>query len=112
MYCLHCGDCCKRMRPISAPDPCPYLIERELDGQQYVLCSIYDNRPEECRNHSFPARVCPIGASLLDLPTTDALRKRIDDGFTLTEALKRVEGRDEVHTWAVGSSAKRYSADA
>ena len=79
MYCLHCGDCCKRMSPLSAPEPCPHLIE----CCTWVFCGIYDRRPEECRKHDFPARVCPVGASMLDLPTTDALRKRIDDGFKM-----------------------------
>ena len=79
MYCLHCGDCCRRMSPLSAPEPCPHLVERGT----FVFCGIYDRRPEECRKHDFPARVCPVGASMLDLPTTDALRKRIDDGFSL-----------------------------
>ncbi len=79
MYCLHCGDCCRRMSPLSAPEPCPHLIERGT----FVFCGIYDRRPEECRKHDFPARVCPVGASMLDLPTTDALRKRIDDGFEM-----------------------------
>ena len=44
--------------------------------------------PEQCDNGEtacspFPARVCPIGASMLDLPTSDALRKRIDDGYSM-----------------------------
>jgi hypothetical protein len=79
MYCLHCGYCCKRMSPLSAPEPCPHLIERGT----FVFCGIYDRRPEECRKHDFPARACPIGASMLDLTTSDALRKRIDDGFSM-----------------------------
>jgi hypothetical protein len=83
--CLHCGDCCRRMSPLSEPDPCPHIIERERDGQKYTLCGIYEHRPEECRKHVFHARVCPIGASLLDIPTTDRLHKRIDDGFNLSK---------------------------
>lgn len=27
MYCLHCGDCCRRMSPISHPAPCPHIVE-------------------------------------------------------------------------------------
>jgi hypothetical protein len=68
------------MSPLSAPEPCPHLMERGT----FVFCGIYDRRPEECRKHGFPARVCPVGASMLDLPTSDALRKRIDDGFAMT----------------------------
>jgi len=69
------------MSPLSAPEPCPHLIERGT----FVFCGIYDRRPEECRKHEFPARVCPVGASMLDLPTSDALRKRIDDGFAMMD---------------------------
>lgn len=90
MYCLHCGDCCRRMSPLSAPLPCPNIVEIKKDGQKYVFCGIYNIRPERCRKHEFIARVCPIGASLLDLPTPDSLRKRIDDGFELTLNLKGV----------------------
>jgi hypothetical protein len=89
--CLHCGDCCRRLSPLSAPAPCPHLVTREKDDQVYTFCGIYSRRPEECRRHEFHARVCPVGASLLDLPTPDALRKRIDDGFFLiTEKGKEV----------------------
>jgi hypothetical protein len=79
MYCLHCGDCCKRMSPLSAPEPCPHLIERET----FFFCGIYDSRPKECSNHRFHTRVCPVGDSILNLQTLDAIRKRIDDGYSL-----------------------------
>jgi len=83
MYCLHCGDCCKRMSPISAPEPCPHLIE---DGD-FVFCGIYEDRPEECKNHTFHARVCPVGASVLNIQDTEKLRQRIDVGFEKTCSL-------------------------
>ena len=83
MNCLHCGDCCRRMSPYSAPKPCPYIIEKTKDRQTYILCSIYDKRPQECVNHSFSSRVCPIGLSMTNISDSESLRKRIDDGFSL-----------------------------
>ena len=71
------------MSPLSAPEPCPHLIGRGT----FVFCGIYESRPEACRRHDFPSRVCPVGASILDLLTVDLLRKRIDDGFELTTAI-------------------------
>ncbi len=91
MYCLHCGDCCRRMSPLSAPDPCPHIVEREKDGQIYVLCGVYDRRPEQCRNHDYPSRVCPVGADFLNISMSDALRKRIDDGYELCCSLNEEE---------------------
>jgi len=88
MYCLHCGDCCRRMSPISAPDPCPHLVEIGT----FVFCGIYENRPKECRDHDYPARVCPIGASMLNLPTPDDLRQRIDEGYAMTSGLCALSG--------------------
>jgi hypothetical protein len=76
MYCLHCGDCCKRLSPISSPEPYPYIIEKEKDGQIYVLCGTYDKRPKECINHQFPARVCPIGNSIIQSLNSDQLRHK------------------------------------
>ena len=80
MYCLHCGDCCKRMSPISNPDPCPYLRE---DGT-FVFCDRYESRPEECIRHTFHgARFCPIGLDVLGLSypeDTEKIRIRIDEG--------------------------------
>jgi hypothetical protein len=84
MYCLHCGDCCRRMSPLSAPEPCPHICEAEHGGQTFTLCAVYRNRPKECANHTFPARICPIGISVLGLDDLDAIRKRIDDGWRLT----------------------------
>ena len=82
MYCLHCGDCCKRMSPISTPDPCPYIVE--IDG--FIFCGDYEHRPEECSNHFFPMRFCPIGMDVLKLQSLDEVRIRIDKGY---EYIKR-----------------------
>jgi len=67
------------MSPISTPEPCPHIIE--IDS--FVFCAIYADRPDECRDHILPFKVCPIGASMLEINSTDELRKRIDDGHYL-----------------------------
>ena len=81
MDCLHCGDCCKRMSPISAPEPCPHIRE---DGD-FVFCSNYERRIEECINHTFHgARFCPIGLDVLGLEyprDTELIRERLDTGW-------------------------------
>ena len=78
MYCLHCGDCCKRMSPITGKgEPCPNIIE----NGDFVFCSKYEDRPEECKNHGFPSRFCPIGIDMLELKNTEDIRQRIDEGF-------------------------------
>ena len=84
MYCLHCGDCCLRMSPLSAPDPCPHL---EQQGDFY-FCKVYERRPEQCKKHDFPSRFCPIGMSILKLDSLDAVRERIDEGWERTEKLR------------------------
>ena len=88
MYCLYCGDCCKRMSPISQPDSCPYLIEQ--DG--FCFCSVYDQRPKECQDHEYPARFCPIGLDVLklDINNTDAIRQRIDTGLEMIKEMHYV----------------------
>ena len=70
MECLACGDCCKRMSPLSpepadgwTTEPCPLL---EMHGD-IAHCARYQERPGECAAHGFPARVCPIGLSVLGL---------------------------------------------
>jgi len=81
MYCLYCGDCCLRMSPISHPEPCPNIIKNDT----FYFCKDYKNRPDECKNHQFPSRFCPIGMEKLNLDTPDKTRKRIDDGWSLIE---------------------------
>jgi hypothetical protein len=77
MDCLHCGDCCLRMSPISAPEPCPKIKQ---DGDFYFCCD-YNNRPSECVKHEFHSRFCPIGMAKLNLTSPDAVRTRIDTGY-------------------------------
>jgi len=81
MYCLYCGDCCKRMSPLTALDPCPHIRK---DGN-FIFCDNYERRPEECINHTFHgARFCPIGLDVLGLSypkDTELIRQRIDEGY-------------------------------
>jgi len=76
VICLHCGDCCERMSPLSAPEPCPNIDRRGT----FVFCDCYSRRPEECINHRFPSRYCPIGADLLGLDTEEKIAARIEAG--------------------------------
>lgn len=79
MQCLACGDCCRRMSPISNPHPCPHLIwVGDIAG-----CLIYDERPPECAKHDFPANYCPVGMSVLKITTPEALSLRIDTVYHL-----------------------------
>lgn len=81
MHCLHCGDCCRRMSPLSQPDPCPRLAKVGT----FYLCGRYAERPEECRDHEYSfARFCPVGMEVLGLRDSEDLRRRIDEGWRLT----------------------------
>ena len=83
MHCLHCGDCCLRMSPISAPDPCPHIDHRG----DFYFCGCYETRPEQCVNHSFPTRVCPIGADKLKIDDPEKMRQRLEAGYALLHNL-------------------------
>ena len=84
MDCLHCGDCCLRISPISTSyGPCPYLIK---DGTFY-FCKVYDRRPSECRSHKFDFRFCPIGIEKLGISEPTEIAIRIDDGYRKTKSL-------------------------
>lgn len=82
MRCLHCGDCCLRMSPISAPEPCPNIV---VIGTFY-LCGSYSTRPEECVNHSFPSSNCPIGLEKLGINEPEVMRRRVDQGWELCKS--------------------------
>ena len=85
MNCLHCGDCCLRMSPLSSPEPCPFVIKI----RDFYFCShYYKDRPEECKFHAFSfAQHCPIGIEKLGLKDIDDIVKRIDDGREITKSL-------------------------
>ena len=77
MICLHCGDCCLRMSPLGSP--CPKLDTRG----DFYFCKDYENRPEECTNHRFPFKVCPIGREKLNISTLEEVRLRVETGYAM-----------------------------
>lgn len=84
MYCLHCGECCRTMCPVSE-EQCKFLIETE----GFYLCSIYNDRPQRCREHEYHGyRVCPIGADKLGISTAEQFRLRVDRGFELGKCVE------------------------
>ena len=78
MECLSCGECCKIMSPING-GYCPLLLEKEGELGKIYYCSDYDNRPQQCKNHSFPAHVCPVGVSTMNLINDALVISRIKD---------------------------------
>lgn len=80
MYCLYCGDCCKRMNPFG-DFPCKHLIEKGT----FFFCGIYEKRPEQCRNHEFHAHYCPVGVDVLKLESPQRVAQRIDEGWELSK---------------------------
>jgi len=81
---LHCGDCCLRMSPLSYPNPCPNLI---IDGI-YHFCKDYENRPQQCMDHRFEARFCPIGMSILKFDNPTAIQVHLENGYLKTRHLE------------------------
>ena len=73
MYCLNCGWCCEHMSPLTKDEnvPCPYLVEK--DGMK--LCSVYSGRPQQCKDHEFPAKFCPVGVDVLKLDRGEAANR-------------------------------------
>lgn len=84
MICVSCGFCCRTMSPING-GYCPLLIEKESDTGKIYICSDYENRPKECKNHTFPASICPIGSDALGIKDPQKLKARmsaINDAIT------------------------------
>ena len=79
MNCLHCGDCCLRMSPLSYPDPCPKLVQVGT----FYFCGDYEHRPEACRRHENPGRHCPVGVTKLGITEPGQVAIRIDMGYAL-----------------------------
>lgn len=71
------------MSPLSHPDPCPILIEKN----GFYFCGDYEHRPEQCKNHKHPFRHCPIGIEKLGLRDTTGIARRIDDGWEISKIL-------------------------
>lgn len=81
MYCLNCGWCCERMSPLTKDGntPCPLLVE--TNGMK--ICSDYENRPKQCRDHEFPAKFCPIGMDVLGLDREVVARRVQENDWKL-----------------------------
>jgi len=83
MYCLYCGDCCKTMSPLMEEDehgnkkPCKHLKE----NSGFYYCTIYNQRPEQCRKHGFPdSKFCPIGLDVLGIREHPEIVNRVQFG--------------------------------
>ena len=80
MECLHCGECCKKMSPVS-DKPCPHLRQ---EGN-FFLCSTYPDRPEACKKHEYPFRFCPVGLDVLRISSPAEVAFRLDAGYALNK---------------------------
>ena len=72
------------MSPLSSPNPCPNLI---IDGI-YHFCEDYENRPEQCVNHKFQARFCPIGMDVLKFNNPTSIQVHLENGYQKMRHLK------------------------
>lgn len=76
MKCISCGHCCRTMSPINH-GRCPLLLETAAETGTVYHCADYENRPQECRDHTYPATVCPVGVSTLNLINSAMIEARI-----------------------------------
>jgi len=58
---------------------CPILEEEETPTGTVFFCGDYKNRPQQCKNHDYPASVCPIGVKTLNLIDESMIRNRMGD---------------------------------
>lgn len=86
MYCLNCGWCCEHMSPLTGSEsqPCPRLTE--LDGLK--ICTDYSHRPQQCRDHEFPAKFCPVGMDVLGVCQAEAAERVQKNDWKLYARLK------------------------
>ena len=82
MICVSCGHCCKTMSPING-GYCPLLKEEETESGTVYFCSDYKNRPQQCKDHDYPALVCPIGQKTLDLIDSEMVKSRLKDVYSV-----------------------------
>ncbi|HAW58648.1 MAG TPA: hypothetical protein DCX03_06500 [Bacteroidales bacterium] len=78
------------MSPVSE-GPCPNLI----NIGDYYFCKNYQNRPKECKNHTFPSRFCPIGIDILHISNPEAARNRLNTGWDHIKCLSLTEGKKQ-----------------
>lgn len=62
---------------------CPVLKEEETPSGTVFFCGDYANRPKECKDHDYPASVCPIGAKTLGLINNLLIKNRISDVYSV-----------------------------
>ena len=76
------------MSPLSAPFPCPYLIQKE----DLYFCRIYARSPKLCREFNFEDFLyCPYGLNELQLyypEDAEKLRERVEKGARLLADLR------------------------
>lgn len=86
------------MSPISSPSTCPNLIQDDT----FYFCSVYHNKPQECTNHDFPSRFCPIGMDVLRLEypeDTEIIRMRLEMGYLKASQLNEVNKKMDISEW-------------
>lgn len=66
-----------------------------MEQGDFIFCEIYEKRPEECVNHKFHSRFCPIGMDVLKLDDSDKVRARIDSGWNRTQEIDRLRAGKE-----------------
>lgn len=65
---------------------CPYLVQIGT----FWLCSVYEHRPQQCRDHEYLMRFCPIGLEEIFPNGVNAnwnVAQRIDEGWMLGKTL-------------------------
>ena len=62
---------------------CPLLKSEETESGTVFFCSDYKNRPQECRDHDYPAGVCPIGIRTLNLIEMSMIADRMEDVYSV-----------------------------
>jgi hypothetical protein len=62
---------------------CPLLLEKETNSGLVYYCSDYKNRPEDCKDHDYPASICPIGVRTLKLIDQKLISDRMADIYSI-----------------------------
>ena len=77
MECLYCGDCCLRMSPFNGK--CHHIKQKG----DFYFCGCYNKRPQECIDHRFDSKYCPVGVTKLNLDFIESIHQRIDTGYAM-----------------------------
>ena len=62
---------------------CPLLKEEETETGIVFFCGDYKNRPQRCKDHDYPASVCPIGVKTLNLIADKLISARMQDVYSV-----------------------------